>query len=31
MRTRRIYYAIAAVVLLGIAFWVYHDQVVVVG
>jgi len=31
VKTRRIYYAIAVVVLLGIAFWVYHDQVVVVG
>jgi len=31
MKTRKIYYAIAAVVLLGIAFWVYHDQVVVLG
>lgn len=31
MRTRRIYYAIAAAVLLGVAFWVYRSQVVVIG
>lgn len=31
MRTRRIYYVIAVVVLLGIAFWLYHDQAVVLG
>ena len=31
MKTRRIYYAIAVVVLLGLAFWIYYDQVVVLG
>lgn len=31
MRTRGIYYALAVIVLLGIAFWVYHDRVVVIG
>lgn len=31
MKTRKLYYAIAAVVLLGIAFWIDHDQVMVVG
>jgi len=31
VKTRRIYYAIAVVVLLGLAFWIYYDQVVVLG
>jgi len=31
MKVHRIYYAIATVVLLGTAFWLYHEKFVRVG
>jgi len=31
MKTRRIYYVLAVIVLLGLAFWIYREQIVVLG